>query len=395
MRLWHGGGECGHYHAEGLTLTGTTLTLDTGTKRTGTRSYKFDSSAIAHLAVPIIGVVGRTYFACGHFLLPAATGLPSADAVIASFATGAGFLGGAMLTTTGKLRLVSTAFAQVGSDSVDTITTDTWYRVELVCEINSGTNDDLLSLYLNGTLVATSSVENRGTVAPTIFRFGWSDTDPGTSEVIFWDDLALNDEQGSVNNTLVGDQRIYALHPTADSAIGNWRDGAGGSTNIFGSVDNIPPTGVATASSGATNQVENAVATAPNSYDATMQTYTAAGIDAGHTITAIIPMVEIGSSSTTGSDSISHSVVSNPAIAATAASCDIVAGTYPTGWNFSRGIVSENPSVVRGTAPVMRITKNVATSRVNACCMMAMLVASTSAAPPPPATRYHSIIMVG
>ncbi len=384
-RLGQWGAELGHIHAEGLTLVGTTLTYDTGTVRTGTRSYKFDASAACTLSPAIAGVDGRDFYVCAHILLPAATGMPGTDASIMSWGTLS-----VRLTTAGKLQLW--AVAQQGSDSVATLTTDVWYRVEFHTQANSVGNDTF-ELKLDGTLVASATAALTASVTSLGPTFGWV-SDPGTSEVIFFDDVSLNDGTGAVNTTWVGDQKIYALFPTADSAVNTWRDGAGGSTGLFGSVDNVPPTGVSTATSGATNQIENAISSTAN-YDATMTSYTTAGIGASDTVTAIIPVVEIGSSSTTGTDTLDHSVVSNPAIAATTSSCDIVAGTYPASWSRFTGIITENPSVTKGTAPVMQVKKNVLTTRINSCCLMAMVVAVSPAVGGGSATRYRSVMMVG
>jgi hypothetical protein len=375
-RLGHWGAESGHYHAENLTLTGTTLTLDTAVKRTGTSSFKFDASAANYLVFTFSGVALRTYYFCGHFYIPAASGLPGANANILQLAgSGGGSIISAWLTTGGKIQArYANTDTQLGSDSAATITTDTWYRIEASYNVNTAAGaDDALELRLDGTTVASGTVA-ASTSAPGLVQFGWRG-DPGTSEVIHWDDLALNDDQGSVNNTWIGDQKVYVLLPTADSARANWTDGAGGTTTLWEAVNNIPPTGVATASSGATNQVENPTS-GTASYDATMTTYTAAGVVASDTITALYTVIEAGSSSTTGSDTMTHELVSNPAVAALGTnSVDIVAGTYPASWNRGQGTITENPSVVLGTAPVMRITKTAAVTRIHTVCFMGIMVA--------------------
>jgi hypothetical protein len=198
-----------------------------------------------------------------------------------------------------------------------------------------------------------------------------------------------------VNNTWVGDHAVACLLSTADSADGNWTDGAGGTASIFEAVNNVPPTGVSTATSGATNQAENASSSVPSSLDVTMQSYTAAGIGASDTINALYTVIEAGSSSTTGSDTMTHELVSNPAVAANGTnSVDIVAGTYPTNWNRGQGTITEQPSVTKGTAPVMRVTKTGAVTRVHTVCFMGIMV---SYSPTPAATgrRYFSPIMIG
>lgn len=380
-RLFHTGAELGHEHAEGLTLGGTSsFAFDTTTKRTGSRSFKFTTSATIYALFNFTGATAQTYYACAHVLFPAATGFPTgiSGADVLQFATaGSVALCSLAIQTGGTIKLWNSAVGQIGSDSAVTLTTDTWYRLELVVRVNTGTNDDVIEGYLDGAQIGATTTTNLGTTAPGLLRFGWVE-DPGTSEVVFVDDVALNDSTGANNTGLVGDQKVYALFPTADSARVNWTAGGAGTTSLFAAVDNTPPVGVLPAAGvAATAQVQDAVSAAGSAYDATMTTYTAAGVGAGDTIRAISPVVELGSSSTTGTDTITHSVVSNPAIAGTVGSCDILSGTYPTSWNRSQGVMTEAPSVTLGTAPVMRVVKDIATTRINSCCQMAMLVSVT------------------
>jgi hypothetical protein len=397
-RLGHWGAESGHEHAEGLTLGGGGgNTYDTGTKRTGTRSFKITTSAAGSFwQFAFTGATAQGYYACGYFQFPAASGLPGANCNILQIRTGAGSaLYGARLTTAGKLQLTWAGTTQVGSDSSATVVADTWYRVEIFAQIGGAGSDDSAELRLDGVTVASETNQTRSTTAPGQLLWGFGTDDPGTSEVIFWDDLALNDSQGSVNNTWVGDHAVACLLSTADSADGNWTDGAGGTASIFEAVNNVPPTGVSTATSGATNQAENASSSVPSSLDVTMQSYTAAGIGASDTINALYTVIEAGSSSTTGSDTMTHELVSNPAVAANGTnSVDIVAGTYPTNWNRGQGTITEQPSVTKGTAPVMRVTKTGAVTRVHTVCFMGIMV---SYSPTPAATgrRYFSPIMIG
>ncbi len=372
-RLGQWGAELGHEHAEGLTLAGTTLTFDTGTKRTGARSYKFTTSAANNtLTASFTGVAGRGYYTCGHFLIPAASGLPGTDAAICQLG-GSNYL--VRLTAAGKIQFLQTLANQIGVDSAATITTDTWYRVEIFANVGSGSSDDSAEMRLDGVTVGSETNATRTTTAPTGFQFGWIG-DPGTSEVIFWDDLAVNDDQGSVNNTWVGNQKIYALLPVSDNARANWTGGAGGTTNLFEAVNNTPPTGVAVgAASTDATQIENPTS-GTASYDANLTDYTTAGIGASDTVTAIQTVIEAGSNSTTGSDTMTHEMVSNPTIAASGTNnVDIVAGTYPASWNRGVGTLTENPTVTLATAPVMRVTKTAAVTRIHTVCLMALVVA--------------------
>jgi hypothetical protein len=206
--------------------------------------------------------------------------------------------------------------------------------------------------------------------------------------------VALNDSTGSTNNTWVGEHGVVCLLPTADSADGNWTAGGGG-TSLFPAVDNVPPVGLATgASSTDTSQIENASNSVPSNADLTMQSYTAAGVGSDQTIKALYTIIAQGSSSTTGSDTMTHELVSNPAVAANGTnSVDIVAGTYPSGWNRGQGTITEDPTVTLGTAPVMRVTKTGAVTRIHTVCFMGIMV-SYSPTPAATARRYFSVISV-
>ncbi len=399
-RLGQWGAELGHIHAEGLILTGTgTASHDTGVKRTGTRSYKFDSgagNASVSYQASFTGTTGVTYYAVMHVLIPTASGLPSAANTQLFQWGNVGSTVSVRITSGGKIGLY-VGGTQIGSDSAETIAANdsTWHRLEATMNINAaGGADDTIACYLNGTLVASTTTATVGTAGPVGFYIGWS-TAPGANRVVYIDDVALNSSDGSVNNGLVGDQKIYASLPVSSNARVNWTDGAGGTANIFGSVDNIPPRGVSTSTSGAADQIENPTSGVA-SYDANMTDYTTLGIGSGDTITAVQTVIEAGSSSTTGSDTITHEMVSNPAVAANGTnSVDIVAGTYPTNWNRGVGTITENPSVTKGTQPVMRVTKTASVTRIHTVCLMALVVAVSPGAPPSGATRYGSIMMVG
>jgi hypothetical protein len=390
-RLGQWGGELRDPTAEGLTLAGTTQTYDTTTTRTGAASYKFDTSATCSLDATLSAVTGRTYYACGHIYIPSATGYPGASAIILRFLNGGTALAGAELTTTGTVLIRIFGGGTVGSAS-SALSQDTWHRIELSLNINAaGGADDAVALQVNDVAVA-SGTTTIGTGAPTTFRFGWTG-DPGTSEVIYIDDLAVNDNQGSVNNTWVGDQKIYALFPASDNARGNWTDGGAGTTNLWEAVNNTPPVGILPAAGvGAGVQIQNSVAAAAANGDFNLTSYTTAGVGASDTVTAVQTIVMQGNSSTTGSDAISHAMVSNPAIATTGeVSADIVSGTYPASWNRGVGTMTENPTVTLGTQPVMRVTKVDSSTRFNAVCLMALMVSVTPGTPATPSFNYKPL----
>jgi hypothetical protein len=214
--------------------------------------------------------------------------------------------------------------------------------------------------------------------------------------VLYADDMTITDSSGSAPTTAPHREgKIVALLPTADSARdAGWLNGASGTTNLFDAVNNKPPTGVVIGSAGATTQVRNAVSTTAEAYSATMTTYTAAGIDSDDTVNLVQAVSMGGNSSATGSDTLGVQVTSNPAIAEVTPSIDIVTGTFPTGWIRGATTWANLPSVTKGTAPVMRIRKNIANTRTSQCCFMGMMVDYTVVTAGA-ATRYRSIMMVG
>jgi hypothetical protein len=393
-RLGQWGGELGDTTAEGVTTGGTAPSYDTAVKRTGTRSYKLAAGAAGtgYTQVAFTGAVDTTYYAVQHIFIPTG-GFSSTSAGIMGFYTGAGTaLCRVDLSSAQKLGLLNSGFSLVGSLSATTLVVETWYRVELVCQVVGGANDDTLELYLDGTLVASSTTQSIGTTAPGQLRFGITNH-TGTGMTMQWDDIALNDSTGSVNNTLVGNQKIYALFPASDNARGNWTAGGAGTTNLWEAVNNTPPVGILPAAGvGATVQIQNNINSANAHGDFNLTDYTTAGVGSGDTVTAVQTIVAVGNSSTTGTDAISTAMVSNPAIATTGEiSADIVSGTYPASWNRGVGTMTENPSVTLGTQPVMRITKVDGSTRFNACCLMVLVVGVSPGAPAAPSFNYRPL----
>jgi hypothetical protein len=400
-RIIHLGGETGHIHAEGVTTGGTgTQTFDTGTKRTGTRAYKFDGGAggnFIRALYAFTGATSRTYWATCWFHLPAGTGLPAtANRLLGFLNTGATLnICSIELTAGGKIQLRighdgSGNSAQHGSDSSATVTHSTWYRLDLAVETAAGAND-YAECWLDGTSVASGTGLSFSDSAPGILYWGWGAgasgaAGPGANEVVFVDDILLQDEQGSANNTLPAeDEGVVLLLPESDFAnvSDRWLEGAGGTTNLWEAVNNIPPAGVSTGSSTATSQIENAINNTTNEYDALMQSYATAGLGSSDVVTAVYSLVEGANSSTTGSDTLDFLMHGgNPSESTNRQSIDIVASTYPSGWNRLVGPPQENPSVVIATSPKVGVAKVVGTTRVATVCLMSMYVSYYVGTPP-------------
>lgn len=362
------------------------VTRDTSVFRSGVASWKFNTGASNLVADAISSVAafvdGNSYFLRGYFNTSAAPGSASCILGIGVSSPTTGIF--ARLRTDGKLELIANNAVQ-GSASTGTITDGTWHRVELKAVATATTTWTAAELLLDGVSVATwSGSVSRGT------NIGWgyglrNAEQPGANSIINVDDIAINDSTGAANTGYPGSGKVVLLKPTADSAVGTgWTNDNAASTGLFASVNSTPPVGIAdTTSGGGGHQIRNATSNANVNYDATMTTYSAAGIAAIDTINAVIPWVFTAAPVTTGAKQGTVGVVSNPAISNVALSATgtagafwsgFAAGTFGGGWKSSQGTVSNAPSVTIGTAPVMRITQVTSSTRIAMCCFMGMYV---------------------
>ncbi len=358
------------------------LTRDTTLFLSGVASWKFDSTAsngTAFCTTPITYTDGRTYFARAYINTSLVNG--NNTEILGFGAIGAGVA--VQFNTAGKMILSVNAVQQGSASAV--INDGTWHRVELSATATATGNWTAAELRVDGVSVSTFSGSlTRG--GSTQFFWGWSGS-PGASKVFNMDDLAINDSTGANNTTFPGAGAVVLLKPTADSAGGTgWTLGTGTALGGAGhtAVANTPPLGVADLAAGSDpKQIRNASANANVNYDATMTTYTAAGLVAGDTINAVVPWVATAAPVTTSSKAGTVGVVSNPAIAninlgATGTSgafwSGATGGTYGTGWKWSPGTITEAPAPTFGTAPVMRITQVTSSTRIAVVCGMFIYV---------------------
>ncbi len=335
-------------------------------------------------------VAGATFYLRAYMNFDA---LPGSTVQIMSFGSAVAGLH-ARLTAAGKVQLFNGATStQIGSDSAATVSagTDTYYRVEMKIVLNGSTQISDIELQLDGTSVASTSGL---AIASLACRIGWTLTAPGANKTVYLDDIAMNNGSGANNNTWPGAGAVVLLLPTATSAAGtgwvlgnNTAEGGNG----WNSVNNTPPVGIADlGGAGAdTGQIRNATSAANSNFDATMTTYTAAGIGAADTINAVTPWTITAAPVVTSAKQGTVGVVSNPAITniafplpgtAGAFWSGATGGTFITGWKGAPGTITEAPSVTLGTAPVMRVTQVTSSTRIAMVCFMGIYVDYTPAA---------------
>lgn len=289
-----------------------------------------------------------------------------------------------------RLNTNGTVIARVSgvdlATSTNALTADsTWHRFDVDVGYNAGAG---IRISVDGTVwVSDASAAiflgtTLGTLAPTS---------------CFIDDIVCYDS--ALPATLNG-YSVSLLKPVSDSAIGGWTGGAGGTTNLWGAVDNVPPVGVGTASDTNTSQIHNGVSSTTDNYDATCAAYTSiTGLTASSQVLAVQSIVNDAQEVTTGSPKAGAVVIASNPTGQTERSFDYgipngttgstaaaAVGTFPTGWGTHVGPVTENPTITVSSGPVARVGKRVATTRVVAADFLGVYVmwetATTTKAPP-------------
>jgi hypothetical protein len=388
-----------------------TITRDTGIFRSGAASYKCDSGAGVGACFRLLNPATGGSISCANSATTYARAYmrfdnaPGSDVrVFGTDSTAADGIS-ARLTTGGKLQLWNNVTpAQIGSDSAATLAVDgsAWYRLEFFVTKNASAQITDCELRLDGTTVASTTGVTITNSSNSV-QAGWFTT-PGASKICYVDDVSVNNSSGAVNNSWPGNGKVVLLLPISDNAIGTgWTTSGGAGSNLFACVDNTPPTGIADTTANEGHQVRNATSNANSNYDANLTSYTTAGVGAGDTINAVLPLTWTAAPVSTGAKQGTFGVVSNPAITNVALSSGGVAGafwsgaaagTWLTGWKLTAGTLTEAPSVTLGTSPVIRITQVTSSTRIAICCFMAMYVDYTPLAvtnPPPLVTERMNV----
>jgi hypothetical protein len=376
-RLLTAGFETQAITAEGMTIGGTTPAFSTTQVRTGSRSMSGQTSDDVRFA--FTGVLATTYYARVYGFVPTTL---AASWTMLVFATGTPtVIASLTLNTDGSFTLQSTSGNTIATSAAGLVTADTWFMAELAVKIDTGAAD-YVEARVNGVSFGSGSGLTISDTVPATIRYPFV---AGSSATSYIDDVALNDSGGGSQNSWPGSGRVVLLLPVSDNAKGTgWTNDAASTTNLFNSVDNTPPIGIADTSGGTgLNQLRNATSNANSNYDANMTTYAAAGIDTNDTVNVVDPIVATAAPVSTSAKQGTVGVVSNPAITNIALAAGgtsgafwsgSAGGTYASGWKISHGTVTYAPAVTVTTAPVMRITQVTASTRIAVVCFMGIYV---------------------
>jgi hypothetical protein len=382
-RIGMAGGEGGSTVTDGMTIPGSAPALDTTIVHGGAYSWKWQVTANpgSFGSFAFTGVLGRTYYY--RLYVNVATFPTTEDLGIMSFdnVNDVSLVAIGINTSHQAYLFDLINGAQVGSVCPEVMVTNRWYMFDLACRVSASTNDDYAEARMNGVSFASSSSLNLGAdVLKFIFMLGLTTSGSNDTFTFYQDDLALNDDQGSVNNTWCGEEKIVLLKPISDNARGtNWVAGASGTTNLWNAVDNKPPVGVASGSATTTSQIRNATGDTTGNYDANLETYASKGIRPQDIVNAVQGVWELGCSSATATTGATR-IVSNPAEGSETSisfSTGGIAGTSPTNWKRQGNTMIDRPAVNLLTSPVLRVGKRQNTTRVGMCDFMGLMVGFT------------------
>lgn len=345
--------------------TSNTPVIETTIKRSGAASLKCSAAATYARWSPASATTNRGYYARAYVYISAT---PANVEVLRFETTGGTRIADARLNTDASVGLrYGSGNTLLGSISSPLALT-TWHRLELFVNVSSsaGANSPI-ELRLNGVTVASGTVDV-GVTAPGRLHVGSVAGTPGVD--LYFDDVALNDDQGSDENSWPGPGKVVLLKPVSDfQRDANWLNGASGTTSLFDALDNRPPTGVAVGSAGATTQIRNAAASSTETYTAETETYSAAGIVPTDRI-KVVQAVGAFAWSLTGGDlgSWGLKLDANPSTSEqTQAGVAAAAGTYPAAWTVTRAPVAYAPSLTLGSGAQVKARKDTATNELMAC----------------------------
>jgi hypothetical protein len=125
----------------------------------------------------------------------------------------------------------------IGGPSTLPAPINTWHLLEMRWQATSATVG-IIQVWLNGTLVINvSGVDNTATANVNVQRF---EINAGSGTGSGFDDLAINDTAGSINNGQIGDGAVVLLKPTgAGSNTAQTRGGTDSGAN-WSQVDEVP-----------------------------------------------------------------------------------------------------------------------------------------------------------
>jgi hypothetical protein len=236
-RLWHGGAELNSAtDAMEVDTNSGTVSISSTTVRSGSYAWRVNPTSGTGFYRKQISGADQNKGGYLRVYINIATNPGATIQLIRFSSSGNAHLASIRLASDGTLRLHNAANAQVGSAS-SALSTGQWYMVELKCDSTNATGT--LDARLDGVSFASGNNSSRGSWA----RILWGAITPNSTCDIFFDDIALNDDQGSNQTSWPGSGKLIRLKPNAAGDSNQWLKTAGGAgdTNNYQLVDEVTP----------------------------------------------------------------------------------------------------------------------------------------------------------
>ena len=242
-------------------------TINTTTKRSGAASLRCNPTAAAwYIRHRYAGTGATTIYA--RFYIYISTATDGTETIVrlgdSGFATEPDVY--LQITTGNILQLRDSAGTQIGSNS-SALNTGQWYRVELESPFSPGDTGNTYKARLDGTEFASGT--GAGFLGDAVNFLQVGIITASTADIYF-DDIAVNDNQGSAQTSYPGAGSIVHMHPTAAGD-------AAATTGLFSAVDEVTP-------NDATDYIEQDTIA---EVDYNFETSATAGIGASDTITLV------------------------------------------------------------------------------------------------------------
>src|SRR3972149_6225726 len=153
---------------------------------------------------------------------------------ILSWLSGTTWLGTLKRNTTSKFLELYTSTATLVATGDIAIQASTWYVIEVHVKIDDTTG--ALDVRVDGVDDAAFAGDTKPGAETTFNTLRYH----GGSNTSYYDDLAMNDTNGSVDNSWCGDGKIILLKPNANGDSSQWDGSDGNQVDNYLLVDDIP-----------------------------------------------------------------------------------------------------------------------------------------------------------
>lgn len=264
---------------DNISLVGT-ASYSTAQKQTGAASVRCNPATVTNGYIALTGITSLPYL---HFSMYVAT-LPSSSKVIAGGIGLAGQLN-LRLSSTGALELYDNA-TLLGTSATTPFASPGWHWVGF----RGATGTSVSFVQIDGS----DAITGTATVANTTGIVGFGAADASSVDAYF-DDIVI-DSAG-----FLGPSKVDIALPISDFNVTFATAGAGGTTNLWQAVDNVPPAGVASASETNTSNIRFPASPGGTAtYEANLETYTTLGVGASDTIIGLQSILRHGEDIATG-----------------------------------------------------------------------------------------------